>query len=459
MRAAYGLEIKSQAQKDFIAQVTGRDAATIPKEGFRTCLFLTGRRSGKSRISAVIAAYEGLFAGHEKRLAPGEVGIIPVLAPSKAQGAIVWKYLCGIFQSSPLLQAEVVDIKESDKTLILRNKIEIKVMVSDWRLVRGFTVVCCIIDEVCFLMQSEELKIRNDADLIKALKPSLAATAKLIAISTKYSKRGWAYSTWLKQHGSNKGVSASFQESWTTLVVDADSRTMNPTLSQAIVDAAMAEDPAAAASEYLGSWREDIQEFCSRALVESLVAKGRRELLPKSGVHYWGFADLSGGRSDSGALSIGHREGRKVVMDFLREYKPPFNPYSVIAAMSEELKRFGLHGVTGDNYSAEFCASAFRSNGISFNKSDLPKSRLYLELLPRLCSAEIELLDDPTLVNQLSSLERRTKSGGQDAVDSPPNQHDDVANVAAGLAAARARKMVGGAWSVGQSERQLVGVY
>src|SRR5688572_20671151 len=61
---------------------------------------------------------------------------------------------------------------------------------------------------------------------------------------------------------------------------------------------------------------------------------------------------------------------------------------------AHELKKFGLRRVVGDNYAAEFVAQSFKACGIHYAKSDRPKSQLYKELLPRLCSAEIELLDD-----------------------------------------------------------------
>jgi hypothetical protein len=90
--------------------------------------------------------------------------------------------------------------------------------------------------------------------------------------------------------------------------------------------------------------------------------------------------------------------------------------------------------VTGDNYAAEFVASAFTSQGVGYAKSSKPKSVLYLELLPRLCSGEIELLDDETSIDQLANLERRTRSGGRDIIDHAQGAHDDLANVIAGVA-------------------------
>jgi hypothetical protein len=88
----------------------------------------------------------------------------------------------------------------------------------------------------------------------------------------------------------------------------------------------------------------------------------------------------------------------------------------------------------GDNYAAEFTARAFEAEGVRYEKCDKPKSELYVELLPRLCSGEIELLDDETTVTQLASLERRTRAGGRDVIDHPQGGHDDLANAVAGVA-------------------------
>ena len=58
LRVLYGLPINTQRSRDLIHTCTGRDSHQLPAEGFDTALFLTGRRSGKSRIAAVIGAFE-----------------------------------------------------------------------------------------------------------------------------------------------------------------------------------------------------------------------------------------------------------------------------------------------------------------------------------------------------------------------------------------------------------------
>jgi hypothetical protein len=219
---------------------------------------------------------------------------------------------------------------------------------------------------------------------------------------------------------------------------------MNPTLPQEVVDAAVAEDLQAAKSEYLGEFRDDVAEYVSRAIVEALVVRGRAELLPRPEVSYTAFADLSGGRGDDAALAIAHRKDRVVVVDLLKRYRPPLDPYAVVQQMCEEVRRYGLRRVTGDNYAAEFVARAFTASGVHYKRSEKPKAALYAELLPRLCSKQIELPDNETLVHQLSTLERRTRSGGRDVIDHPQGQHDDLANVCAGVAEACFRKLIVG---------------
>ena len=135
------------------------------------------------------------------------------------------------------------------------------------------------------------------------------------------------------------------------------------------------------------------------------------------------------------------------MLDVVRGWKPPFSPQEVIDEMVALLARYWIDRVIGDNYSAEFVKSAFESRGMEYERATTnpwsrsptakvakPKSHLYLELLPRLCSGEIELPDNETLINQLANLERRTRSGGRDIIDHGPNQHDDLANVVAGVA-------------------------
>lgn len=445
LSALYGLPVHPSHAK-LVRDCTGRDRKRLPRGGFSTALFLTGRRSGKSRIAAIIGAFESVLTGHGAKLAKGEKGLVVVCAPTKQQARVVRNYIRAVFDA-PMLKAEVVG--ETAEGFDLANGVGIVVLAGDWRTVRNFTLLAAIVDEAAFFGLDEESKVKNDTELIRALRPGLATVqGRLVAISSPYARKGWCFQQHRKHFGNDNG---------TTLVWNCPSRTMNPTLSQQVVDEAIAEDLQAAKSEYLGEFRDDVCEFLPRSLLEGLVVPDRTELLPRSGVHYFAFADLSGGRHDDAALAIGHTEDRKVVVDKLCRYRPPCNPYEIIGRMTEELRRYKVRRVIGDNYAAEFVARGFEGQGIGYKKSDKVKAALYLELLPRLCSGEIELLDDHSLVDQLAGLERRTRSGGKDIVDHAPGAHDDLANVVAGLAGMASQRV----WmcgALGRTGTERVGI-
>ena len=193
-------------------------------------------------------------------------------------------------------------------------------------------------------------------------------------------------------------------------------------------------DPAAAAAEYGGEFRTDVESFVSREAVDVATVQGRLELPPIAGVRYFGFVDPSGGAQDSMTAAIAHAEGDVVVLDAVREVKPPFSPESVVTDFTALLARYHINDVTGDRWGGEFVQELFvtRGRGVNYVVSERTKSEIYKELLPLLNSGRVELLDLPTLAAQLMNLERRTARGGKDSVDHPPGQHDDLINAAAG---------------------------
>ena len=142
----------------------------------------------------------------------------------------------------------------------------------------------------------------------------------LLCASSPYARRGALWNAYKRHFG--KPSSA--------MVWKADTRTMNPTISQDIIDEAIEADPANAAAEFGAEFRSDVAAYVDRAVVEAAVVPGRFELPPVSGVRYFGFVDPSGGSSDSMTLAIAHREADgRAVLDAIRERRPPFSPEDV----------------------------------------------------------------------------------------------------------------------------------
>ncbi len=208
---------------------------------------------------------------------------------------------------------------------------------------------------------------------------------------------------------------------------------MNPSVPQSFIDKEYERDPAKAAAEYGGDFRSDIEAFVSREAVEACVVPGRFELPPIAGVIYSAFFDAAGGSgTDSQTVCLSHNDGERVVVDAIREVRPPFSPEAVVQDFAQLLKSYRVSTVTADKFAGAWVAERFRAFGIEVQQSAKPKSDLYKDLLPIINSGQVEFLDHPRATAQICALERRTARGGRDSIDHPPGQHDDVANVIAG---------------------------
>ena len=246
--------------------------------------------------------------------------------------------------------------------------------------------------------------------------------ALLIGISSPYAKRGELFHAYREHYGKSSDV----------LVWKSDSRSMNPTLSRAVVAAAYLRDSSSARAEFGGEFRDDVESFLSVEVVEARIVAGRRELPFDSEKSYLGFVDPSGGRSDSFTLGIAHLGKDKAVLDLVREIEAPFSPEQAVSEFAAMLKAYRISEVTGDHYAGEWPREQFAKHGVNYRIAEKSRSEIYLEFLPALMSGQVELLDNARLTTQLVSLERRTARSGRDSIDHAPGSHDDLSNAAAG---------------------------
>ena len=389
----------------------------------REAFVVAGRRSGKSFISSIIAVFLALFHDWKPYLSPGEKGWIFIIATDRNQAKIIKNYVSAILSSSPLFRKTVK--RERADEIELVNDIIISIKTCDFRSIRGFTVLAAICEELAFWRSEDSLSANPDTEVLTALRPALATIpdSLLLGISTPYSRSGVLWKMF-RERG-KRGA---------PLVWQAETQTMNPTISKRLIDDALREDYSAAQAEWLAQFRADISSFLSLELIEQAVISNRFELPKVEGVRYFGFVDPSGGRQHSMTLGIAHKDSvtSKTILDVLRESRPPFRPETVTEEFSEVLKEYEVNQIQSDRYAGEWVTSAFQNHSIMVEPAELTASELYLALLPLLSNGSVELLDDKKLTSQLRSLERRTRSGGRDQVTHPPGMHDDVANAAAG---------------------------
>jgi hypothetical protein len=425
--AAMGEQLTSSNERKIFRRLTG-GRRTEP--GVRVDEFwaIVGRRGGKSRAASVLATYLGGLVDHSDACAVGEVPVILCLAQNQRTAAVELEYIAGAFAASPML-APLVTNRTAD-VLELSTGVRIEVRAASARGLRGITCAAVIADEAAFWNTDDE-SVNADSEILTAVRPTLATTTgPLVVISSPYAPRGEVWQAY-RDHYGKRGDKR-------ILVVQGASRDFNPSLPESVVRRALQRDAASARAEYLGEFRNDIESFISRPLVDACIVRGRVELPPVAGTTYYGFVDPASGVSASGAgdsmcLGIAHLDAQtgRAVLDLVREVKPPFAPNDVVALFAEALKLYGISRVHSDRYSLGWTAERFEAHGIRLEYSPRSKSEIFLELLPLLSGRAVELLDNPRLVSQLLTLDRRVAHGGKESVDGGAHK-DDLINSAAG---------------------------
>ena len=418
-------EVLTEEEREAFRLVTGREyEPDRPVEEFWGVI---GRRGGKSRALSVLAAYMAACVDWSPVLARGEVGVLPVLAATTRQAEVMLGYISALFadRSRPLFHK--LRKNETQETVELHNNIVVEVRPASFKTSRGITAVSMICDEIAF-WASGDGAANPDSEILSAMRPSLATTrGLLLAISSPHARKGELWNTYAEHFGPAGDPAI--------LVAQAESRVMNPTLEEAVVDRALKRDPSSARAEWLAQFRSDVETFVSLDTVVRAVVPGR-EILPPQWQwierDYYGSLDAAGGSgSDSMTMAVAHTEGDVAVLDCVAEVKPPFSPDAVVEQFAELFKSYQVSRVRSDKWGGDWVVSAFRKQQITVEPNVEPKSVIYSQFLPLLNADRIALLDHKKLRSQLLGLERKVNSGGRDTIDHVRNGHDDVINAAA----------------------------
>src|SRR5262249_20586617 len=196
------------------------------------------RRSGKGRMGAALAVHAALLTDHSAVLAPGEVGTVACVSPTRAQARVMLDYCRGFLEASPLLRGEILNITGDE--IALRNGCAIATLSGDYRWLRGRTLLLGLLDEVGFL--PDERSLRPDIEVVRSLAPGLATTGGMLVLLSSPGRRSGLL---FERHKTFFG-----KDDAAVLCVAGDSRTFNPTLSAWWVAGEGGRHPAAAGGEW-----------------------------------------------------------------------------------------------------------------------------------------------------------------------------------------------------------------
>jgi hypothetical protein len=382
----------------------------------RELILVLGRRSGKSLLSSIIAAYElykllrrGDPQNHYGMVSSSEIRILCV-ANDKEQAAIVFEEMSGhVNRVDYFKSSQVGDTKTFMK---FRTKNDAKIFKSDDKKgtltatfkssiakgLRGRGIICMILDELAFFIDDGKSSAKK---IYKALTPSAKqfspkdpedrripvgpTEARVISISSPDAKEGFFYRLYLQSLSNSKASS-------NMLMIQAPTWEVNPTVSQEDYEIEYAKDPREFATEYGAQFSDRVRGWIENAqdLLDCVIESLRPALRGTPREPHWAGLDF-GVVNDGTSVVFTHLKNGKVELAYhetwyagknWREVNPhlmePLVPYALMLQDQDRLdideivnwllilsKRFYIMGGIFDQYAGPIFEQKMHKVGLT----------------------------------------------------------------------------------------------
>ena len=411
---------------------TGRSYNRLARRAVRRLILLVGRRGGKDRFQSAVGIWRAaLCQNWRKHISAGEGAVVILIGADRAQAKILRRY-CGGLLETPRLAAEVT--RQTDALIEFRNGGSLEIVANDADLARGRSAIAIQGTEASH-WKVDDNSLSSDEEVVTALLPSMAMCPDvqgglLVMASSVHRKRGYMFRKFRELHGNDD----SDEVCWF-----APSQLMNPLITQATVDEALASDRVRMSAEFLNQWRDDISDYIPIELLEACTDFGVYERPPQGyGFSYSAHVDIATGLGNSSAaFSIAHYDhaNKLQIQDVVREVRPPFVPEVVVKEFAEIAKRYGVATVYADQFAYGLHAGLWDGThtGVRLAEAKFNTAENFLRLLPSLLAKKVRFLDSKTQRSQFSQLERHMMSGNE-TIRKPQtaSARDDVCTAAAG---------------------------
>ena len=372
LTAAFGEALDDDERKVFW-QFTGRSHE--PGQRVNEFCVVAGRRTAKtSGLMSTAATYLAALCDHRDSLRPAETGVLLCLAQDQRVARQILNYVEEYITKSPILRPRF--IRRTEELIELTNNITVEVRPASARSLRGPTYIGIFADELAH-WRVDEFYENPDIQVIGAARPGGMTThAPLFMASSPRARRGMLWDTYNRHFGPKGDPDI--------LVACGTTRAFNPTISQAAVDRELERDPETNRAEYLGEFRSDLEAYVRLEAVEACISKGVHERPWTYGVTYYAFMDpATGSGQDSWTLCIGHvRDGNVIVIDLLREWRPPFKAHEVVEEICSLCRTYYVYKIVSDK-TGKWVESQFaHQHGVAIETSAKVKHDLYVNLLP-----------------------------------------------------------------------------
>ena len=305
-----------------------------------------GRRGGKTRATAVYAAYLAALVNWREVIVRGEIGTLLIISNTIPQAKIRFSHVLSIFEESPALRGMIT--RQTNDTIELgRLRTAIRVLPASSITSRGHSYIGVILEEFAFFDCREDMQL-TDTELLRALTPALVSTrGPLIMISSAFLAEGEFYKSVVTNWAEAGGDRA--------LVIRGASHELNPNLvDDEEIAASYRDDPISSRSEYGSQWRDARSNFIARTQIMELVEEiSRRD--PEPYAEYVAAVDMSSGLGkDLAAAAVSHYDPvrNQSLLDGVIEIRPPFKANEAIEQIRNFLMPYLIHTVYGDRIGA-----------------------------------------------------------------------------------------------------------
>jgi hypothetical protein len=368
MRAIWGVRL-DEADRAALAKVT-RYAGPTRTEGYREALIVAGRRAGKSSGGGAggavyIAVEEG--EEHMRYLSPGQRGHVIVVSRTQRQAIETLRYARAIVEAHFSDRVEEVLESQSGGEIRFTNGVVISVMTASASSLRGFTCIGAVIDEAGFLGGADQEDDRALEEIISSLRMCMLAPAgapprRLLVISSPGVRAGYLYET-----GARHRTDADAP----VFVAHGASFVWNESLSMEQLRAEEERDPRRYRREVLAEFVDAINPLLPPDAIDRAHADRDAQPLAPSDLDAAAAVDLST-RRDSIALTIAARDDSgdlpKIVVLGAWRWTPrpgaPLDITTVIRAVCEILRTYGISRLTADQWSFDAVKVLFAQHGV-----------------------------------------------------------------------------------------------
>lgn len=427
----------------------------LPSGRPRLVILRTGVRAGKSLIAALALLFSVLYCQFRRPplLAEGEIpapdGLVGVrkgelvraliVAPKLKLSRAPLVHIKSAIENSPVLKRYLV--KNNEESIVIKRPdgalvtIEIVAAGSGGDNLRSTWLAGVLFDEAAF--HDGDDGAVNLSDNLRAALTRLLPGAQAWVVSSPWSDDDPFNVLFTQYFGRPSEEGLAFH---------SDSRSMNPTLLQSVVDAERARDPDNAAREYDAvPLSSSSTAFFPPDAIEKSVNANRPLLLPPEvgPTHYaaadWGF------RKNSSALAISraakfHEHGREVLkaqVAYCDEKRPPkgssLKPSEVVIDFAKRCQEYRARQLQGDGWSRDTVEEELgklREKDRAFdvvyvfvsqNIDDIAER--FTEFRRRMVEGLLDLPNDPMLVKQLRDTKSRPLPGGKTSIQIPKHGH------------------------------------